>query len=206
VAETFLKRHWYDGWFYSILIDSDRSNLRNNILGFLENDKSVLDIGCGTGGFALRIATCSKYVLGVDISESMIRTANQRKERLGISNIDFISGNAMELSTLLDRHFDHAVLSFLLHEINPQYRLKIIEQAHQCADALLIYDYFVPQPRNFSAALIKVIEYLGGHDHYKNFLDFKQNGGIRPLLNSLGLTIREDRIKRPGVFYMVKAS
>lgn len=206
MAETFLKRHWYDGWFYSIFFDSDRSNLRNNILGFVEEDQSVLDIGCGTGGFALRIATCSKYVMGIDISESMIHTANQRKKKSGFTNIDFISGNALKLNNLLNRHFKYAVLSFLLHEINPQYRLKIIEQAHQCADALLIYDYFVPQPRNLSAFLIKVIEYLGGHDHYKNFLNFQQNGGISPLLNSLGFTIQEDRINGSGLFYMVKAN
>lgn len=205
MTETLLKRHWYDGWFYSIFIDSDRSNLRNKILRFLEKNKTVLDIGCGTGGFALKIAPFSKYVLGVDISESMIRTANRRKKKSGCENIDFMNANALELSTLLDRHFDYAVLSFFIHEVNPQYRLEILRQAKRCADVLLIYDYHVPLPRNLSAAFVKAVEYFAGREHFRNFVDFNQNGGIQPLLDSVGLTIKESKVNRPRIFQIVKA-
>ncbi len=204
MTETLLKRHWYDGWFYSIFIDSDRSHLRNKILRFLEKDKTVLDIGCGTGGFVLKIAPCSKYVLGVDISESMIRTANRRKKKSGFTNIDFLIGNARELSHLIDQHFDYAVLSFFIHEVNPEYRLEILRQSKKCAEVLLIYDYHIPLPRNISAVFVKAVEYFAGREHFKNFVDFSQNGGIRPLLNSIDLTIKDDKVNRPGIFQIIK--
>jgi len=206
MSETLIKRHWYDGWFYSVFIDSDRSNLRNKILRFLEKDKNVLDIGCGTGGFALKIASCSKYVLGMDVSESMIRTANRRKKKSGLKNVDFINGNARELSTILDQRFDYAALSFFIHEVNPQYRLEILRQARKCAEVLLIYDYHIPLPRDLSGAFVKAVEFFAGREHFRNFVNFNQNGGIRPLLDSLGFSILDSRINRPGIFEIVKAA
>ncbi|MEP6922114.1 MAG: class I SAM-dependent methyltransferase [bacterium] len=47
----------------------------------------VLEIGCGTGGFARRLAEGSKHVLALDLSPEMIRIARERSSEF--SNIDF---------------------------------------------------------------------------------------------------------------------
>ncbi len=42
-------------------------------------DKVVLDLGCGEGFFSRKIATIAKKLVGVDLSEEMIRLANEKK-------------------------------------------------------------------------------------------------------------------------------
>lgn len=204
MSETLIKRHWYDGWFYSLFIDTNSSRIRNKIFNFMEKDKTVLDVGCGTGGFALKIAKCSRYVVGVDISEKMIRVANKRKKRWQLQNVNFIHANANQLTSFLDRKFDYAVLSFFIHEISSEDRMAVLTEAKQCADQLIIFDYKIPQPKNILAMGIQLIEFFAGWDHYQNFLDFNQQGGMNPLLDSLGFEILSERLNRSGVFRIVK--
>ncbi|MFA7063266.1 MAG: class I SAM-dependent methyltransferase [Methanomethylophilus sp.] len=50
---------------------------------------TALDIGCGTGQYALAIAPKFQQVTGVDISEGMIRHAQQNAEQSGLNRVSF---------------------------------------------------------------------------------------------------------------------
>ena len=52
----------------------------------------VLDIGCGTGSLALRLAESGAQVHGLDISSEMIRIANGKAEAQGVDNVAFHTG------------------------------------------------------------------------------------------------------------------
>ncbi len=80
-------------------------------------EMSVLDIGCGAGGYSLALAPYVKHVVGCDLSPNMIEAANQRAHVRGVTNatfvcadfIDFANRISSETSLLpeLDRgHFD----------------------------------------------------------------------------------------------------
>src|SRR5438477_8889174 len=47
--------------------------------------KRVLDVGCGSGRYAVRFALEGAEVVGVDVSESMLAIARSRAEALGVS-------------------------------------------------------------------------------------------------------------------------
>jgi ubiquinone/menaquinone biosynthesis C-methylase UbiE len=55
----------------------------------LNESHQILDAGCGAGRFAVSIAGRSGHVTGVDISEGMVRRANQIAGHFGISNATF---------------------------------------------------------------------------------------------------------------------
>ena len=55
----------------------------------LPNDV-VLDIGCGTGSLALRLAPSGGTVHGLDLSSEMIRIAKKKSE--GVANVTFHTG------------------------------------------------------------------------------------------------------------------
>ena len=52
-------------------------------------DSSVLDVGCGTGSYALALAPVCAQVVGVDFSPGMIGLAAQRAAREGLRNVRF---------------------------------------------------------------------------------------------------------------------
>ena len=52
----------------------------------------VLDIGCGTGSLALRLAPSAAHVHGLDLSSEMIRIARSKAEAQGVENVSFHTG------------------------------------------------------------------------------------------------------------------
>ncbi len=66
-------------------------------LGDIE-DKNILDLGCGSGIFAIGSALLgSKYSLGIDIDEDSINLAFENADKMGIENIDFIVDDVMDI-------------------------------------------------------------------------------------------------------------
>lgn len=76
----------------------------------------VLDIGSGSGAISLSIAHFSKnsYVYGVDIGDTPLKVSNINKERLNLTNVEFIKGNLLEPFEDRDCRF-HIIVS------NPPY-------------------------------------------------------------------------------------
>lgn len=64
------------------------------ILSFLDlkPDHAVLEIGSGTGEFALTAAGHCSKVYAVDLSEGMLRYAEKKARSRGVSNVEFLRG------------------------------------------------------------------------------------------------------------------
>ena len=71
----------------------------------------VLDVGCGTGGYAIAIAAVSAVVTGVDESERFIARA---REKPGAAT--FVVGDAEQLP-FEAASFDRVLLSLVLHQL-----------------------------------------------------------------------------------------
>jgi ubiquinone/menaquinone biosynthesis C-methylase UbiE len=56
----------------------------------LEREHSLLEIGTGTGNFAIETAKHCNNVYAIDVSSTMIAYAKQKAQEMGISNISFI--------------------------------------------------------------------------------------------------------------------
>ena len=87
-----------------VLVEKMIEILKNNILknkNFEKNSKihpKILDIGVGSGiiGITAALEIKDSYVLGVDISEKALETAEKNKELLKVSNIKFLKSNLFE--------------------------------------------------------------------------------------------------------------
>jgi ubiquinone biosynthesis O-methyltransferase len=64
----------------------------------------VLDVGCGTGNFSIKLARLGVKVVGIDISEEMLKIAREKAERLGLQ-IEFVKMDVYSLQFPSD-HFD----------------------------------------------------------------------------------------------------
>jgi ubiquinone/menaquinone biosynthesis C-methylase UbiE len=76
----------------------------------------VADIGCGTGSLTFELARFAGEVVGVDLSQEMLRRARAASHERGLRNVEFRAGDALELpleSSSVDAAFCVMVLHFL---------------------------------------------------------------------------------------------
>ncbi len=52
----------------------------------------ILDVGCGTGSLALRLADRGAHVHGLDLSREMVRIARDKAVAAGVDNVTFHTG------------------------------------------------------------------------------------------------------------------
>jgi SAM-dependent methyltransferase len=105
------------------------------------NCQNALDVGCGTGTFARRLAERSQHVLALDLSPEMIRLARERSAQF--SNIDF------ELSDVRNYPLDVASFDCIasiatLHHLPFEELLLKMKAALKPDGVLLILDLFEP--------------------------------------------------------------
>jgi ubiquinone/menaquinone biosynthesis C-methylase UbiE len=82
----------------------------------LRPDQSILEIGTGTGEFALAAARCCARVYAVDLSPGMLRYAEKKAQMRGVANVEFLPGGFLTY-----RHhgapFDGIVSQIALHHL-----------------------------------------------------------------------------------------
>ena len=168
------------------------------MLSKIEENSSVLEVGCGTGEFAndLIKKKLSNYI-GVDISEEVIEVA---KSKVNHPNFKFIATDFLEVE--IDTKFDYAIFPMIIHSIPIALALELIAKASKVAHKIIIADYLVPQPKNYKALLVKFIERMAGKEHFGNFTKFKKNNGAHFFKEELGFT--EIEKTEYEVFFVLK--
>ena len=183
------KIHWYDGWFYDTVIAPHQDELFGQIKNLIEPDKNVIDIGCGTGRLAFALAGTSKSVMGIDLSKRNIRQATKILNRQPNQNVSF---RHTSVSELLEKHtprFDYAIMTYVIHEVAEKERIGLLRDLSQIADKIIIGDYWVPAPGRFDSAFTRMIEFVAGPDHFRNFKNYVRLGGVEYLAKAAGLRI-----------------
>lgn len=107
----------YDNWYKEkkgSFIDNVETELAFKMLEINEGMK-ILDIGCGTGNFSIKLAKIGCHVTGIDVSEKMLLMARVKTIEQNL-NIDFINMDAKDLK-FGDNEFDvvisMAVIEFI---------------------------------------------------------------------------------------------
>jgi SAM-dependent methyltransferase len=89
----------------------------------------LIDLGCGTGRLLTYMARRGWWVLGVDLSESMLRQATERATREGLG-VNLLRANLAELSLVPDTFDAAACLFSTLGMIRgAEARRKVVKQA-----------------------------------------------------------------------------
>ncbi|GGL69669.1 class I SAM-dependent methyltransferase [Wenxinia marina] len=85
--------------------------------GHLAPTDRILELGCGTGGTARRLASSVAHVTATDIAPQMIRIATERQAAEGISNVEHLALPAD--ADVPGAPFDAVVAFNLLHLSGP---------------------------------------------------------------------------------------
>jgi len=176
------KNHWYDGGFYDKIVAPNQTKLFNQIKQHITGQSTLLDVGCGTGYLPFMLAQKCKSVTGIDLSKRNIDTANENLLKINSKTVNFIH-TPLELLDLKGAvRFDYATITYVVHEINKNDRLPLLDSMARIADTIIIGDYITPQPRSFSGMITELVEFIAGRSHYRNYKNFQRNGGLNYII------------------------
>ena len=200
------KDHWYDGWFYDTVIAPNQDRMFKQIRELIPPNSTVIDIGCGTGRLSFLVADKCSNVVGIDISKRNIDRANETLSRNPNKKISYHHASIDAIIVESNPHFDHAVLTYVLHEIDEDQRIQLPRDAARIADTVIIGDYLVPQPAGFWNGLNEIVEFAAGREHYKNYKHFVANGGLHQLIGDAGLKLVRVIQNNPSTSHLVLAA
>jgi len=190
------RNHYYDGWLYRRLVDPNLKPLRKQIAEWTPAGSTVLDVGCGTGDQLIHLAPHIQSGIGLELSETMVRTASRRSRFL--DQLEFRLGTAAEPFAFDDGHFDLVLSTMVIHEMPSTIRLHVLREMKRVARVLILADFIVPLSGFWQKLSTHTIEFIAGRDHYRGFRSYMREGGMPALLDRTGVEILESRITAKG--------
>lgn len=190
------KNHWYDGILYDLFIAPNQDKMFNKIIEFIKPDDAVIDVGCGTGRFSFKVVDKCAKIKGIDLSAKNIKVANKNLLSKPNSKISFKHNTIKDIINSKE-HYDVAVITYVIHEVNEDERLQLIEDIFKVADKIIIGDYLIPQPKGFWKLLNNLVEFVAGSEHYNNFISFKASGGLAGLIKEGNYKLINEIINKP---------
>ncbi|MBW2523058.1 MAG: class I SAM-dependent methyltransferase [Deltaproteobacteria bacterium] len=169
---------YVDGWLYAMVFDRLLAPIHRFVAKQVAGADQVIDVCCGTGSLARRLASRCHRVMGVDLSPRMIRHAKRRCAALGLDNAEFQVRDASDLADIDDGAFEAATLVLGLHEMPPALRANVLAETLRVSQRALIVDYAVPLPRNWVSGLCVAAEIACGPRHLGHFVSYNRRRGL----------------------------
>lgn len=192
----FMKEYWdshaRNDPFWAVLSDPAKDNRRWDSVSFFETgkremsilfyklcklgvplgSKSALDFGCGLGRLSQALARRFDRVVGLDISETMIRLAGLFNQAPG--RVRYMVNEHEHLRVFPDNEFDFIYSNIVLQHIKPEITLKYLEEfvrvlrpgglmvfqlpSHPRKQEEITAQDIAPMPEEAYAAVIKAVE------------------------------------------------
>ncbi len=151
---------------------------------YIDKDKKVLELACGTGQLSFRMANKAKRWIATDFSENMIKEAEKRNSK---GEVNFAVADATNL-TYEDESFDAVVIANALHIMpDPDKALEEVRRVLK-KGGILFAPTFVYKNKK-SNFIIAIMEKLGFKTYYKwtpeEFSEYVQSKGYSLVSSSV---------------------
>ena len=83
----------------------------------------MVDLCSGDGWFTLQIAKIARHVVAIDLDSKLFDVTKQRLSEAGISNCDYVAGDAYQIAKLVPRRVDLVFLANAFHGVPDRARL-----------------------------------------------------------------------------------
>ena len=178
----------YDGWIYARTLDRFLGGLHQLVADGVEPSARVLDVGCGTGDLAWRLAAKAEVVVGVELSPAMVDFANEACSTRGRPGVSFVLGDVTRaLADLPEGHFDLATMVLVLHEMPAEAWTPVLREVTRVAERLICVDFRAPMPFNLPGIRNRFLEMAAGREHFRAFRAFQRGGGVPAAARDAGL-------------------
>ena len=164
------------------------SRIRERVVNFTDarNGSTILDVAAGTGKQAFAFAKKGYEVIGIDLSEAMLKVA-RKKNKYG--NVKFEVGDATNLP-FEDSSFDVSCVSFGLHDMPLTIREKAFKEMVRVTKTkgmIVIVDYALPENKISRFLIYHFVNLYEGR-YYSTFI----KSDLEALLKKTGIEIKEE--------------
>jgi ubiquinone/menaquinone biosynthesis C-methylase UbiE len=140
---------------------------RLRVLGVRPDDyagRDVLDLGCGTGEYALWYATNgARHVTGVDLSDGSLRRAAEQAAQSAVANVTFSKQSVLDLE-FPDATFDYAYSVGVLHHTGDPFQgFRELARVTR-PGGVVVVSLYNTYTRSFLRAKQTLCRWLGGDD------------------------------------------
>jgi ubiquinone/menaquinone biosynthesis C-methylase UbiE len=123
--------------------------VHRDIAAWVSEGDRVLDLGCGTGALAVRLARKGADVTGIDTAPQMLEQASRRLCTEGLAGkVRFLDASVVDLDTLFpDGRFDAVASTLVLSELSAdeiEYTLAECRRVLRPKGALFVADEILP--------------------------------------------------------------
>lgn len=110
----------------------------HRLVDWIQPNKTVLDIGCGSGVLSVFAAPISKHVTAIDINPAAIENTRLNCQRLGINNV---TAKVSDMFSAVDEKFDYIIT------YPPLYQIPFVKDHEQWATSTtFVKDLFAQAP------------------------------------------------------------
>ena len=164
------------------------SKVRDQVVNLTNarNGSRILDVATGTGKQAFAFAKKGYDIIGIDLSEAMLKVANKNNK---YRNVTFEVADATNLPFKDDR-FDISCMSFALHDMPLVIRAKALKEMVRVTKRkgmIVIVDYGLPKNKIRRSLIYHFIRLYEG----KYYLEFMKSD-LGTLLRKTGIEIKEE--------------
>jgi len=183
-------KNWFkkESRFYHIFVDIPSKRLRNKIVNIVNarGNSKILDVATGTGGQAFAFAKRGYDVVGIDLSEDMVKVASGLNK---YENLKFRVADATNLP-FEDNYFDISSISLALHDMPLAIREKALKEMSRVTNPkgiITIFDYGLPKNK----ILRYLVYYLVKSHETKYYPEFIKSN-LKPLLRKHGIKVEKE--------------
>lgn len=139
---------------------------------YLQEDDHLLEIGCGTGSTALKLAPFVRQMTATDISGGMLAIAEEKRSKTDLDHLGFVQTEATQ--PIAGAPFDAACAFSILHLLDDLDAGLAHLHQHIKPGGILITKTACLRDMNFALPyLIKVMQWFGKAPHV-NIFDHKE--------------------------------
>jgi len=156
------------------LIDRGTQENYRNMAAFLNSriplkNKSVLDVGCGTGSWISALNTYGlQKATGTDFSVRMLEQAAKNHP-----DLEFVHQHGENLSAFADNSFDIVTATFVLHGMKAPKRARLLAEMKRVAKKfVVIHDFY--KGSSFAVWMLETLErsdYIHFKKHFKEEME-----------------------------------
>ena len=184
------------------IVDLFLSEVRDKVVDFTDakNGSRVLDVATGTGKQAFAFAKKGYEVIGIDLSEDMLKVANKKNK---YENAKFIVADATNIP-YKDNFFDVSCISFGLHDMPLAIREKVVEEIVRVTKPkgiIVVVDYALPKNKICRFLIYRFVKSYESR-YYPEFI----KSDLEALLRKSGIEIEKEHSVLLGVGRILKGN
>ncbi len=161
-------KYWND-FYNKDMAPKEASKFANDIIEFLETDKSLVELGCGNGRDAKFFSKYNINITAIDQSEAVILKLNDSNKQ---DNLKFICDDFVNSNLLDQNKFDYAYSRFTIHSITEEEEIILVKRVY---NSLKSGGMFFIEVRSVKDELYGLGKNVGRNayiynEHYRRFI------------------------------------